>query len=199
MYSSETYAPVWTWNIVGWLPISLLDVSGGGMNCVSCDIYACTTFGWFVFFPWGIPHCRVTGACPVTTDLIMRVSVRTTTNNSNNNNNNNNNNVGRSFRLMKAVLLFYMRDLIIFSLQWWFWHTWGVHWQFSVVIYTLRGEFWPRSKLLLLYFSSICMVHGLWVDSFVGVIGTCSTYNMWVYFRYILRSTTVILFCLSPL
>ena len=36
--SSETYAPVWTWHIVGWLPISLLYVSGGGMDCVSCDM-----------------------------------------------------------------------------------------------------------------------------------------------------------------
>ena len=36
--SSETYAPVWTWHIVGLLPISLLYVSGGHMNCVSCDI-----------------------------------------------------------------------------------------------------------------------------------------------------------------
>ena len=27
------------------------------MNCVSCDIvYACTTFGLFVFFPWGVPQ-----------------------------------------------------------------------------------------------------------------------------------------------
>ena len=28
------------------------------MNCVSCDIYACTTFGLFVFFPWGIPQLQ---------------------------------------------------------------------------------------------------------------------------------------------
>ena len=48
---------------------------------VSAVIYACTTFGVFVFLPWGVPQLqsRVTGACPVTTDLIMRVNVRTTT------------------------------------------------------------------------------------------------------------------------
>ena len=57
-----------------------------------------------VFFSWDVfLHSRVTGACPVTTDLIMRVNVRTTTttatttttttnNNSSSNNNNNNNN-----------------------------------------------------------------------------------------------------------
>ena len=47
------------------------------MNCVSW-IYACTTFGLFVFFPGVFLLSRVTGACPVTTDLIMRVNVRTT-------------------------------------------------------------------------------------------------------------------------
>ena len=84
---------------------------------VSAVIYACSTFGLFVFFLWGIPQLqsdwslscdhgldyvllvrsadqriatllqpvlnssrsRVTGACPVTTDLIMRVNVRTAT------------------------------------------------------------------------------------------------------------------------
>ena len=54
-------------------------VSGVGMNCVSCDI--CVHHLWFVFFffPGVVPSSRVTGACPVTTDLIMRVNVRTTT------------------------------------------------------------------------------------------------------------------------
>ena len=55
---------------------SLLYVSGGGMNCVSCDI--CVYHLWFVFFPGVFLSSRVTGACPVTTDLIMRVNVRTT-------------------------------------------------------------------------------------------------------------------------
>ena len=36
--SNETYAPVWTWHIVGCLSVSFLYVSGGGMNSVSCDI-----------------------------------------------------------------------------------------------------------------------------------------------------------------
>ena len=45
----------------------------------SAVIYACTTFGLFLIFPWGILSSRVTGACPVTTDLIMRVNVGTTT------------------------------------------------------------------------------------------------------------------------
>ena len=50
------------------------------MNCVSCAIYACTTLGLFVFFPWGIPQLQSDcGACPVATDLIMRVNVRITT------------------------------------------------------------------------------------------------------------------------
>ena len=33
-------------------------------------------------FPWGAFHSRVTGTCPVTTDLIMRVYVRTNNNGS---------------------------------------------------------------------------------------------------------------------
>ena len=47
------------------------------MNCVSCD--TCVYHLWFVFFPGVFLSSRVTGACPVTTDLIMRVNVRTTT------------------------------------------------------------------------------------------------------------------------
>ena len=49
-----------TWHIVGWLPISLFFVSGGGMNCVSCDIcvYHLWKFGLFVFFPWIIPQLQ---------------------------------------------------------------------------------------------------------------------------------------------
>ena len=43
-------------------------------------LYACTTLGFVcVFFPGVFLHFRVTGACPVTTDLIMRVNVRATT------------------------------------------------------------------------------------------------------------------------
>ena len=41
-------------------------------------MYACTIFGLFVFFPGVFLSSRVTGACPVTTDLIMRVNVITT-------------------------------------------------------------------------------------------------------------------------
>ena len=56
--------------------ISLLYFSCGGINCVSCDI--CVYHLWFVcVFPWGIPQLQ--SDCPVTTDLIMRVNVRTTT------------------------------------------------------------------------------------------------------------------------
>ena len=49
------------------------------MSCVSCDI--CVYHLWYVcvFFPRVFLSSRVTGACPVTTDLIMRVNVRTTT------------------------------------------------------------------------------------------------------------------------
>ena len=42
-------------------------------------IYVCTTYGLFVFFPSVFLSSRVAGACPVTTDLIMRVDVRPTT------------------------------------------------------------------------------------------------------------------------
>ena len=46
--------------------------------CVSCDI--CVYHPWFVcFFPGEFLSSRLTGACPVTTDLILRVNVRTTT------------------------------------------------------------------------------------------------------------------------
>ena len=45
----------------------------------SVVIYACTTLGLFGFFPRVFLSFRVTGACPVITDLIMRVNVRTTT------------------------------------------------------------------------------------------------------------------------
>ena len=49
------------------------------MNCVSCDLCV-YHLGVFVFFPRVFfSSSRVTGACPVTTDLIMRVNVRTTT------------------------------------------------------------------------------------------------------------------------
>ena len=45
----------------------------------SAVICACTTLFLFVFFPGVFLSSGVTGACPVTTDLIMRVNVRTTT------------------------------------------------------------------------------------------------------------------------
>ena len=44
----------------------------------SCDICV-YHLGLFVFFPGVFLSSRVTGACPVTTDLIMRVNVRTAT------------------------------------------------------------------------------------------------------------------------
>ena len=47
------------------------------MNCVSCDIYVYHL--WFVLFPGVFLSFRVTGACTVTTDLIMRVDARATT------------------------------------------------------------------------------------------------------------------------
>ena len=48
------------------------------MDCVSCDICV-YHLGLFVFFPGVFLNSRVTGACTVTTDLIMRVNVRITT------------------------------------------------------------------------------------------------------------------------
>ena len=48
------------------------------MNCVSCDICV-YHLGLLVFFSKLFLISRVTGACPVTTDLIMRVNVTTTT------------------------------------------------------------------------------------------------------------------------
>ena len=42
------------------------------MNCVSCDlVYACTTFG-LCSFSGVFLSSRVTGACPVIADFIMR-------------------------------------------------------------------------------------------------------------------------------
>ena len=41
------------------------------MNCVSCDLCV-YHFGLFVFFPRMFLSSRVTGACPVTTELIMQ-------------------------------------------------------------------------------------------------------------------------------
>ena len=49
------------------------------MNGVSCDHMHVPPLVCFVFFPGVFLSSRVTGACPVTTDLIMRVNVRTTT------------------------------------------------------------------------------------------------------------------------
>ena len=46
----------------------------------SAMIFACTKLVLLVFNFHGVfLHSRVTGACPVTTELIMRVNVRTTT------------------------------------------------------------------------------------------------------------------------
>ena len=45
----------------------------------SAVIYACTTLGCVCVFPGVFLSSRVTGASHVTTDLIMRVNVRTTT------------------------------------------------------------------------------------------------------------------------
>ena len=47
------------------------------MDCGSCDICVnYTTFGLFVLFPGVFLTSRMTGVCPVTTDLIMRVNVK---------------------------------------------------------------------------------------------------------------------------
>ena len=68
-----------TWHIVGLLPISRLYVSGGGMNYINCGIYVYHLW-LFVFFPMRVfLSSREIGACPVTTDFIMRVNVRATT------------------------------------------------------------------------------------------------------------------------
>ena len=48
------------------------------MNCVGCDVCV-YHLGFCVFFPGVFLSSRVTGAWPVTTDLIKRVNVRTTT------------------------------------------------------------------------------------------------------------------------
>ena len=48
------------------------------MNCVSCDMCV-YHLGLFVFFPRVFLSSTVTGACPVTADLIMRGNVKTTT------------------------------------------------------------------------------------------------------------------------
>ena len=48
------------------------------MNCVSDTVHSCTTFGLCFFLGYS-SSSRVTGACHVTTDMIMRVNVRTAT------------------------------------------------------------------------------------------------------------------------
>ena len=52
------------------------------MDCFSYDInrYTCTTFRFLCFFHWVLFHSRVTiEPCPVTTDLVRRLDVKTTT------------------------------------------------------------------------------------------------------------------------
>ena len=50
------------------------------MICVSCDVYVYHLWFVCVFLLSGVfLSSRVTGACPVTTELTMRVNVRTTT------------------------------------------------------------------------------------------------------------------------
>ena len=49
------------------------------MDCVSCDIRVYHLWFVCVFFSGVFLSSKVTGACLVTTDLIMRVNVRTTT------------------------------------------------------------------------------------------------------------------------
>ena len=68
------------------------------MNCVSCGICV-YHLGLCVFFPGVMLSSRVTGACPVTTDLIMRVNVRTTTTRVG---------AGRSVRGLAVLLLMYL-------------------------------------------------------------------------------------------
>ena len=58
-------------------PDSTFYVSGGGMNCVRCDIYMrVPPLVCLCFFPGVFLSSRMNGACPVTTDLIMRANVR---------------------------------------------------------------------------------------------------------------------------
>ena len=42
-------------------------------------MYLCIPFDSLKLFPGAFFHCKMTGSCSVTTDLIMRVSVGTTT------------------------------------------------------------------------------------------------------------------------
>ena len=65
--SLTTLPPPWTGGIAGRPGI-----------WASAVIYACTTLGCVCVFPGVFLSSRVTGACPVTTDLIMRGNVRTT-------------------------------------------------------------------------------------------------------------------------
>ena len=63
------------------------------MNCVSCDVMRVPSLVCLCFFPGVFLSSRVIGACPVTTDLIMRVNVRTTPTLSDGKLNNNNYNI----------------------------------------------------------------------------------------------------------
>ena len=75
-----------------------------GACCVRCDIW-CTgaTLGVCVF-PWVFLSSRVTGACPVTTDLIMRVKCE---------NNNNRSAAGRFFSCFLYLAVFLAKILIL--------------------------------------------------------------------------------------
>ena len=60
------------------LLISLLYVSGGGMNCVSCDI-CLYHLGLCVCFPWGIPQLQSDWSLSCDHGLDYASYVRTTT------------------------------------------------------------------------------------------------------------------------
>ena len=57
---------------------TFLHFSSGGMHCVSYDKCVYHLCG-LCFFPGVLLHSEVTGACPVTADLMLRVNVRPTT------------------------------------------------------------------------------------------------------------------------
>ena len=75
--SLETYSPVRAFYARTMTSDVTIIIFGG---CTTCFDYHLHVYHvWFaVFFPGIFFHSRVTEACPVTTDLIMRVNVRST-------------------------------------------------------------------------------------------------------------------------
>ena len=104
--SNETYAPVRTWHIVDWLPISLLYVSGWRHELRQLwYTSACKTFGCSCFSLGfsSAPEWLEPVLWPRTWDYAS-LCENNDNNNNNNNNDNNNNNNNNTWRIACALI-----------------------------------------------------------------------------------------------